>query len=103
MTVVLVPCTDMRVGTTRISEVPCTDQVCWCCSNAAVHPFTPVTGPSAWYAAQYKDSSEHVYNLTPQDLAELGAAVAGVAQSGKDIQASSPILYKSSTITTLPA
>lgn len=66
-----------------------TDQVCWCCSNAIVHPFTPVTGPSAWYASQYKDSSEHVYDLTQHDLVELAAAVAAVSQSGKDIQASS--------------
>ena len=53
-----------------------------------MHPFTSVIGPSAWYADQYKNSSEHIYDLSPQDLAELDAAVAAVLQSSKDIQAS---------------
>lgn len=45
-------------------------------------------GPSAWYANQYKNRTEHIYDLSPQDLAELDAVVAAVVQSGKDIQAS---------------
>ena len=65
-----------------------TDMGLRCCSNAVVHPFTPVVGPSAWYADQYRNNSECVYNLSPEDLAELDAAVAAVSQSGKQIQAS---------------
>ena len=51
-----------------------------------MHPFTPVTGPSAWYADQYKHNTEYIYDLTKEDLAELDAAVSAVIDSGKDIQ-----------------
>ena len=57
-----------------------------CCSNASVHPFTPVTGASAWYADQYKHNNEYIYDLSAEDLAELDAAVAAVVKSGKDLQ-----------------
>lgn len=57
-----------------------------CCSNASVHPFTPVTGASAWYADQYKHNNEYIYDLSAEDVAELDAAVAAVMKSGKDLQ-----------------
>lgn len=57
-----------------------------CCSNATVHPFTLVTGPSAWYADQYKSNTEYIYDLSSEDVAELDAAVAAVMRSGKYIQ-----------------
>ena len=57
-----------------------------CCSSASVHPFTPVAGPSAWYADQYKNNTEYVYNLSTEDVTELDAAVAAVVKSGKNIQ-----------------
>lgn len=56
------------------------------CSSAIVHPFAQVTGPSAWYADQYRNSTEHVYTLTADDITELDVAVAAVLKSGKDIQ-----------------
>lgn len=56
-----------------------------------MHPFTPVLGPSAWYAEEYRNSNEHVYDLSAQDLAELNAAVAAVSLSGKDIQVTSTL------------
>ena len=56
------------------------------CSNATVHPFTPVTGPSVWYADQYKHNTEYIYDLSSEDVAELDAAVAAVTRSEKDIQ-----------------
>ncbi len=57
-----------------------------CCRNATVHPFTPVTGPSVWYADQYKHNTEHIYDLSSEDVGELDAAVAAITRSGKDIQ-----------------
>ena len=45
-----------------------------------------MTGPSAWYADQYKHNTEYIYDLTKKDLAELDAAVSAVIKSGKDIQ-----------------
>ena len=56
------------------------------CSNAAVHPFTPATGPSAWYFDQHKNSTDHIYDLSAEDVTELDTAVAAVIKSGKDIQ-----------------
>lgn len=56
------------------------------CSNANVHPFTQVVGPSAWYADQYRNSTEHIYNLTAEDIAELDTAVAAVLNTGKNFQ-----------------
>ena len=53
-----------------------------------MHPFTPVTGPSAWFAEQFKHSTEHIYDLSTEDISELDAAVAAVIESGKDIQVS---------------
>lgn len=55
-------------------------------SNATVHPFTPVTGPSVWYADQYKHNTEYIYDLSSEDVAELDAAVAAFMRSEKDIQ-----------------
>ena len=48
-------------------------------------PFTLVEGPEAWTAAEYEDSSKYTYVLSETDVAELDAAVAGVA--GRDIKA----------------
>jgi hypothetical protein len=50
-----------------------------------VVPFTLVEGPEAWTAAEYQDSSKYTYVLSETDVAELDAAVAGVA--GRDIKA----------------
>ncbi|KAK9842564.1 hypothetical protein WJX81_006293 [Elliptochloris bilobata] len=49
-----------------------------------VIPFTIVEGPEAWNAARYRDSQEYVYALSAADVAELDAAVAGVA--GRDLK-----------------
>ena len=45
-----------------------------------------MTGPSVWYADQYRSSTDHVYTLTAEDITELDAAVAAILKSGKDIQ-----------------
>ncbi len=45
-----------------------------------------MTGPSAWYADQYKNNTEYIYDLSSEDVLELDAAVAVVIKSGKDIQ-----------------
>lgn len=49
-------------------------------------PFTPITGPAAWYAADYKDNDAWIYRLTPADLSELETAVTSVERSGVDIK-----------------
>ena len=77
----------------NIAQQSSTDLGLCCCSNATVHPFTPVVGPSAWYADQYRNSSEHVYDLSSKDIAELDAAVAAVTVSSKQIQASPTLIF----------
>ena len=64
----------------------CSADISCVCSNVTVHPFTQVVGPSAWYADQYRHSTEHIYNLTTEDIAELDVAVAAVLSSGRNIQ-----------------
>ncbi|MBU2531812.1 MAG: TauD/TfdA family dioxygenase [Alphaproteobacteria bacterium] len=44
-----------------------------------------VVGPSAWYGPEMADSSEWVYELTAQDLAEVEAAMAPLAAREADI------------------
>lgn len=56
------------------------------CRMGSVVPFTVVEGPEAWVAADYSDPASYTYTLTPADIAELDAAVAGVLQRGLDIQ-----------------
>jgi hypothetical protein len=45
-----------------------------------------ITGPSAWVAADYQHSDDWIYSLTPEDLAEIDAALSHVEQMGLDIQ-----------------
>lgn len=53
-----------------------------------MRPFEPVTGPSAWVAADYRDNENWIYRLSPADVQELDAAVARVIASGARIQVS---------------
>lgn len=48
----------------------------------SVQPFTVIEGPEAWTASQYRNRSDWIDVLTPQHVAELDAAVAGVERSG---------------------
>lgn len=49
----------------------------------------PVVHPSAWYAeGMRRRQSEWVYPLTADDIAELEAAVAAAAATGKPVEAS---------------
>lgn len=57
-----------------------------CCRMGSVVPFTVVEGPEAWVAADYRDPAAYTYVLTPEDIAELDAAVAGVQNEGYDIK-----------------
>jgi hypothetical protein len=62
------------------------------CRMGSVVPFTVVEGPEAWVAADYQDPASYSYTLTPGNIAELDAAVAGVLQRGLDIQVHLPDL-----------
>ena len=44
-----------------------------------------IEGPSAWYGANMRETDVWVYRLTPDDVTELEAAVAGVRRRGIDI------------------
>ena len=54
-------------------------------------PFSVVTGPEAWVAADYPSPSTYTYVFTPEDIAELDSAVAAVVQTGLDIKVSPPV------------
>ena len=54
--------------------------------GSITEPFTPIQSPAAWYAADYRDSDEWIYRLTPEDLAEIEAAAAEVEASGANVQ-----------------
>lgn len=49
-------------------------------------PFSVVSGPEAWVAANYPSPSAYSYTFTPEDIAELDSAVASVVQRGLDIK-----------------
>lgn len=60
--------------------------VCFTRQGSITTPFTYVQGPEAWYADEYRDSRKYIYALTPNDIQELDAAVAGVLKAGIDIK-----------------
>lgn len=64
----------MALAETKIAEYP----------QGSVKPYQLVSGPSAWYAEDYKDLNKAIYHLTASDVAELDAAVTAVAGT-KDI------------------
>ena len=47
---------------------------------------TVIEGPDAWYAKDYVGTERHIYRLTPDDIAELDAAVAAVQVAGIEIK-----------------
>ena len=57
-------------------------------SQGNVTAFTPVEGPSAWYAADFKDDDTWIYQLTDSDIQEIEAAIDAVKASKKDIKVS---------------
>ena len=48
-------------------------------------PSGPIEGLSAWYGANMRESDDWVYRLTPDDVAEVEAAVACIRRRGLDI------------------
>ncbi|WIA23850.1 hypothetical protein OEZ85_013508 [Tetradesmus obliquus] len=48
----------------------------------SVEPFSIIEGPEAWTAEQYKHRSDWINVLSPQHIAELDAAIAGVERKG---------------------
>lgn len=54
--------------------------------QGSVQPFAPVTGPSAWVAADYRDNEKWIYRLSAEDIQELDSAIAQVIASGARIQ-----------------
>ncbi|KAK9829949.1 hypothetical protein WJX72_008834 [[Myrmecia] bisecta] len=52
-----------------------------------VEPFTLVKDPTAWTAAQFQGSGDHIYWLTPADIAEIDTALALVEDQGLEIKA----------------
>lgn len=59
--------------------------------GSITEPFTTVTGPAAWYAADYRNSDAYIYRLSSTDISELESAVAGVEESGAEIQVQFPL------------
>ena len=57
--------------------------------GSITEPFTPITGPAVWYAADYQDNDAYIYRLSSVDITELEAAVATVVESGSKIQVTS--------------
>ena len=55
-------------------------------SQGNVTEFTPVEGPSAWYAADFKDDDTWIYRLTDSDIQEIEVAVDAVKATKKDIK-----------------
>ncbi len=51
-----------------------------------VRPFEPVSGPSAWTAADYKGNEQWIYRLSEEDVKELERAVNGIIDKGVRIQ-----------------
>lgn len=66
----------------------------WWCSHSGpqgrVVPFTIIDDPAAWTAADYPDLEQHIQHLSPDDVAELDAAVATAVASGKEVQVPPP-------------
>lgn len=54
--------------------------------QGSVIPFTPIQGPEAWLARDYRESERHIYRLTPEDISELDRAVSIATATGKAIQ-----------------
>ena len=55
-------------------------------SQGNVKPFTPVEGPAAWYAKDYKNDDSWIYRLTDGDIKEVEAALEVAKASGKEIK-----------------
>jgi hypothetical protein len=56
-------------------------------AREAAVPYQPLKSPAAWYASQMRNQeTEWCYRLTPEDVAELEAAVDYAVASGKDIK-----------------
>lgn len=55
-------------------------------SQGNVKPFTPVEGPAAWYANDYKNDDSWIYRLTDGDIKEVEAALEVAKASGKEIK-----------------
>ena len=55
-------------------------------SQGNVKPFTPVEGPAAWYAKDYKNDVSWIYRLTDGDIKEVEAALEVAKASGKEIK-----------------
>ena len=51
-----------------------------------VRPFEPVSGPSAWTAADYKGNEQWIYRLSDEDVKELERAVNGIIDKGVRVQ-----------------
>ena len=55
--------------------------------QGSIEPFTIVDDPSAWLADDYRGKEESfIYHFTPEDLAEVEAAVAQVEAKGLRIE-----------------
>ena len=49
-------------------------------------PLAPVVDPAGWAASQASHTEEWIYHLSAEEIAEIGAAVAGVEALGLDIK-----------------
>ena len=47
---------------------------------------TVIEGPDAWYGKDHVGTERHIYRLTPEDIAELDAAVAAVQAAGMEVK-----------------
>ncbi|KAG2436556.1 hypothetical protein HYH02_011493 [Chlamydomonas schloesseri] len=54
--------------------------------QGSVVPFTRIEGPDAWVAADFPELEEEMLHLTPEQIAEIDAAVDKVIASGKPLQ-----------------
>lgn len=62
----------------------------FCCRHSgpqgSVEPLTIIDDPAAWTAKDFPDLERLVYTFTPEDIAELDAAVRAATLTGKEIQ-----------------